>query len=74
MFNRSSVVVRFGWRTCGDREAEQRLQHAAGGQHDARAMRFCHDVFALDPMEGCIWPGVSAERRLYADIAVTVPG
>ena len=64
MFNRSSVVVRFCWCTCKDGETEERLQDAAGSQHDARALRFCHDLFAIDPMEGCIWPGVSAHVSL----------
>ncbi len=35
---------------------------AAGAPHSASARHFCHDVFALDPMEGCIWPEVCPVR------------
>ncbi|KAK9843500.1 hypothetical protein WJX81_006184 [Elliptochloris bilobata] len=61
MFNRSSAVVRFSWRTHAHTEAEGRLGDAAGSQHDPHARRFCHDVFDVDPMEGCIWPGGEVE-------------
>lgn len=63
MFNRSGAVVRFSWRT-HEHAAQERSLAGAGMPHSARARQFCHDVFAVDPMEGCIWPEARARQHV----------
>ena len=67
MFNRSGVVVRFSWRT-HEHAAQERGLADAGRPHDPRARQFCDDVFAVDPLEGCIWPEVRPEVSQYMSV------
>lgn len=64
MFNRSGMVVRFSWRT-HEHAAQERGLADAGRPHNPRARQFCDDVFAVDPLEGCIWPEARMSQHVH---------